>query len=184
MACRLGAKITLFSSLMTKPGTARHTPPTSYPSFTSVTARAILESSLSRGPADGYLTSFRISPSGVTTPAAIFVPPTSTPIAFNALPPASLAFPPAHYLELRFPGVGAAANRVRRVEEPLGNRFRRSRQLRRHPTCQTQKVHSFPELAGPLDLHPRGDEDRTIIPTPERREPLVPVQEPVWQAPG
>src|SRR5215208_62823 len=83
ISCRLGAKMTLFSEARIRPGTATHTPPTSKPSFTSVIARAIVSISRFGGTAwVGYLTSFRISPSGETIAAAIFVPPMSTPIAF------------------------------------------------------------------------------------------------------
>src|SRR5215203_2818744 len=83
ISCRLGAKMTLFSAARIRPGTATHTPPTSKPSFTSVIARAIVSISRFGGTAwVGYLTSLRILPSGVTTAAAIFVPPMSTPIAF------------------------------------------------------------------------------------------------------
>src|SRR5215207_4756005 len=44
----------------------------------------MVESSGSRTFSVWYLNSFRRSPSGETTPAAIFVPPTSTPTAFIA----------------------------------------------------------------------------------------------------
>src|SRR5215210_789653 len=182
IACRLGAKITLFSALRTNPGTARQTAPTSYPSLTSSTARAMLESSLSRGPADGYLISFKISPSGVTTPAAIFVPPTSTPIAFNAPPLTPLSFSPFHYLELRPSGVGVAAYRIHRIESRLGHRSQWSRQLRRESVPQAQEVHPLPELPRPLDPQALRDEDRPVVPASERREPLVPVQKPVRHA--
>jgi hypothetical protein len=83
ISCRLGAKMTLFSAARMSPGTATHTPPTSKPSFTSVIARAMVSTNRFGGTACvGYLTSFRILPSGETTAAAIFVPPTSTPMAF------------------------------------------------------------------------------------------------------
>ena len=65
------------------PGTARQTPPTSYSLFDLCDSLAMVESSRSRTFAVGYLTSFRSSPSCETTPAAIFVPPTSTPTAFT-----------------------------------------------------------------------------------------------------
>src|SRR5919202_4002427 len=173
IACRLGAKTTLFSLVITKPGIARQTPPTSNPSFTSMMARAMLESSLSRGPADGYLTSFKISPAGVTTPAAIFVPPTSTPIAFN------LTALPIDYLELRCPGVSVPAHRVRCLECPRRHRPFRSGKLRRNPTPKVQEVHSLPQLPRVVDAQPFSDEDRATITTPERCKPLVPVQETV-----
>src|SRR5215212_670960 len=83
ISCRLGAKITLFSAARISPGTATHTPPTSKPSLTSKMARAMLSISRFGGTAwVGYLTSFKIFPSGETTAPAIFVPPTSTPMAF------------------------------------------------------------------------------------------------------
>src|SRR5215204_1264512 len=88
ISCRLGAKITLFSAARIRPGTATHTPPTSKPSFTSVMARAMVSINRLGGTAwVGYLTSFRILPSGETTAAAIFVPPMSTPMAFTTPPP-------------------------------------------------------------------------------------------------
>src|SRR5215216_6429988 len=83
ISCRLGEMITLFSAARIRPGTARHTPPTSKPFFTSVMAAAMVSINLFGGTAwVGYLTSFSIFPSGVTTAAAILVPPTSTPMAF------------------------------------------------------------------------------------------------------
>src|SRR5215203_4886248 len=83
ISCRLGAKMTLFSAARMSPGTATHTPPTSKPSFTSEIARAMVSINRFGGTAwVGYLNSFRILPSGETTAAAIFVPPTSTPMAF------------------------------------------------------------------------------------------------------
>src|SRR5215216_1785942 len=83
ISCRLGAKTTLFSAAKIRPGTGTHTPPTSKPSFTSVMALEIVSINRFGGPAwVGYLTSFRILPSGETTAAAILVPPTSTPMAF------------------------------------------------------------------------------------------------------
>ena len=74
IASRLAALKTLFSRARIKPGTARQTPPTSYPLSTSAIASAMVESSRSRTFSVGYLTSLRSSPSGETTPAAIFVP--------------------------------------------------------------------------------------------------------------
>jgi hypothetical protein len=74
--------MTLFSEARIRPGTATHTPPTSKLSFTSVMAWAMVSMSRLGGTAwVGYLASFRILPSRVTTAAAIFVPPMSTPTA-------------------------------------------------------------------------------------------------------
>ena len=53
MACRLGADDYLVLRRRDGPGTARHVPPTSNPSLTSLMARAIVSTSLSGGPATG-----------------------------------------------------------------------------------------------------------------------------------
>src|SRR5919199_4600052 len=72
-------------------------------------ASVMVASSSSRVFSVGYLTSFRSSPPGETTPAAIFVPPTSIPMAFIVSP--------QHLrpCELPFPTPYASAPRDRRI---------------------------------------------------------------------
>ena len=86
MARRLGEKTTAFSPDITNPGTERHAPATSVPSTTSAMARAITSTSISGAWGVGRRVWASTSPFGETTPAAILVPPTSTPTAFNGLP--------------------------------------------------------------------------------------------------
>src|SRR5919107_42429 len=114
------------------PGTARHTPPTSKLSPTSATASAM--ASIRRFDVWGVVcrTSFRSSPSVETTPTAILVPPTSTPIAFIAAPPFPSTPFPVYYLQFSTPGVRAPAHGVRRIERPTRNVIGHSPQLRGH----------------------------------------------------
>src|SRR5215211_5162757 len=174
-ARRFGEKTTLFSCARIRPGTARHTPPTWGPSPTSEIALAMVSTSVPGECGVGWRTSSRIFPSGVTTPAAILVPPTSTPTAFTPLPP-------VHYLELNLSRVPAAPDRVGRIKRSCGQAVRFAGHLRLDATREPEEVHALPDLPGALDLQAPGDEDRAEVAAPEPCEPLVPVEHPVRDA--
>ncbi len=81
-----GANSTVARSALTKPAAPRPTASTSRPARTVLTASAMVAATFAESLGVASLTLSRILPCSSTTPAAIFVPPMSTPIVSAMIP--------------------------------------------------------------------------------------------------